>query len=161
MENVTFFLIALFMVVSALGVVLLRNPIQSALCLIFNFLGVAVIYALLDAHFLAGAQVVVYAGAIMVLVMFVLMLLNAKADSNERTSLLGQGLAALVSAGLLAHVLPKICTALHAKVMQPVDGSAGAIGLSLFREHLFAFEVSSLLITAAVVGAVYLGRKES
>ena len=139
----------------------MRNAVYSALCLITSLLSVAGLFALLDAHFLMVVQIIVYAGAIMVLVIFVLMLLNAKTedlDWKKHPLLYGGG---LVGAGAFVAVCVKAFDGFK-KSIGPVDhvvGTVEAIGQLLYGKYLFLFEAASILIMAAIVGAVMLAKR--
>ncbi len=157
-----FGLMALLLLASAFGVVLCKNPIHSALCLVTNLLGVAVLFAMLDAHFLAMVQIIVYAGAIMVLVVFVLMLLNLKEEGDRR----GVVFPTLVI--LAAAALGWVSYSLFSGAAHPfqfsvpaVQGTVFEIGQLLYREYLYPFEVASLLIMIGLVGAVMLARRRT
>jgi NADH-quinone oxidoreductase subunit J len=154
------------MVAAGLGVVLLRNPIHSALSLIVAMTGVSVLFAMLDAHFLAVVQLIVYAGAIMVLVVFVLMLLQAKDETPRPRALTGTVLALLAGGGLLYGLIPVLqngLVTLNQRSLtasyQGVEGSVKAMGAVLFSDYVFPFEIASLLIMAALVGAVMVGSR--
>jgi NADH-quinone oxidoreductase subunit J len=156
----------------ALGVVVSRNPVHAALSLVATLFGIAVLFVAQEAHFLAAVQVIVYAGAIVVLFLFVLMLLGVdRAEDLSVEPLGGQRIAALV-VGLGVLALPLLALAStdgEATGARPADGalnrvSEGAgdltqLGQSLFTTHLFAFEITSVLLVIAVVGAVVLARK--
>jgi len=149
---------------SAVGVVAFKNPLHSALSLIMTLLFVAVHYALLGADFLAAIQVMVYAGAIMVLVVFVIMLLG---DADEDTVPQGKKesitllswLMALVSGITIFSILGY--SILNSPFVYPStlipDGSASGLGAALYTQFLFPFEITSLLILSAIIGAVMLG----
>jgi len=162
-----FIVMALIITVSSLGVVISRNPIYSAIWLILNLLTVAALFAVLDAHFLAVAQIIVYAGAIMVLFLFVIMLLNLKAEQPKRRSVLyqvfvwGSGLAfAAVLARVFYHGFKGIKSRpIIEQFNPPVEGTTKAIGELLYTKYVFTFEAASLLIIAAVVGAVVLAKR--
>lgn len=157
---ISFYLIALVLVLSAFAVVLLPNAIHSALCLIVNLLGVAAMFALLEAHFLATMQVIVYAGAIMVLVVFVLMLLNMKREALGLRQYTLFAFSFLVGSLFLAFIAAS-SSIQWGDALQYAAGSVGTIervGRMLFTRYVFAFEAASLLIMAAVVGAVMLSR---
>ena len=164
---VAFLVISLIIIVSALGVVLCQNPIYSALCLITNLLFVAAVFAMLDAHFLAVAQIIVYAGAIMVLFLFTIMLLNLKNEQPKRRSIIYQVLAwgaGIGFAGVLARVFMYSFRRFSAPAPQlefapPPEGTTKAIGQLLYTEYVFTFEAASLLIIAAVLGAVMLAKR--
>lgn len=159
METLGFGLMAALSVSAALGVVLARSPLRSALALIVALCSLAVLFGLLDAPFVAAMQVLVYAGAIMVLFLFVIMLLNFGPDTPVRPRYLamskvagGAGVAYLtVAAGMAALA--------HPTAGRSLDGSVKHIGTLLLSESLFAFEAISLLLLVAVVGAVVLGLK--
>lgn len=159
--TVLFVLIAGLVVASAIAVVALRNPIHSALALVLNLLGVAALYAMLDAHFLSAVQIIVYAGAIMVLVLFVIMLLNIKVEAAKGKGLVLTIAAALTGLAFLALLAPMFYGAVqgfteHAK---PVEGTVEGIGELLFTRYLFPFEAASVLIMVAIVGAVMMGKR--
>ncbi|HVB06002.1 MAG TPA: NADH-quinone oxidoreductase subunit J [Acidimicrobiales bacterium] len=166
-DALTFVIAAAVVLVGALGVVLAKNPVHSALMLVMTLFGVAVLFVEEDAQFLAAVQVIVYAGAIVVLFLFVIMLIGV--DREERVladTFRGQRVVALVL-GLL--VLAEVVllgtghwvTGAHT-VTAPATGGAGntkAIGEALFTTYLLPFEVTSALLVVAVVGAVVLARR--
>lgn len=164
METLVFILMAAVSIAAALGLLLSRNAIYAALFLILNFGTVAVFYLLLNAPFLAAVQVSVYAGAIMVLFVFVIMLLGAERLRSEDTHgqawqrplAIGLGivLVALTTVVLMGGVGPVVANA------TPVDSSPGAMGLALFGPYLFPFEVVSILLLVAMIGAVVLTREK-
>jgi NADH-quinone oxidoreductase subunit J len=162
-DFVVLLLLGTVSVASALGLLLSRNAIYAALFLVLNFGVGAVIYLLLNAPFLAVVQVSVYAGAIMVLFLFVIMLLGAErlspaedppGASFQRPLSIGLGVALL---GLAAYVL-FIRQPVAAAPATPVDSSPTAVGLALFGDYLFPFEVVSVLLLVAMIGAVILTR---
>jgi NADH-quinone oxidoreductase subunit J len=160
-------------IAGALGVVLNRNPVHAALSLVGTLFGIAVLFVAQEAHFLAAVQVIVYAGAIVVLFLFVLMLLGVdQAEDLSIEPLGGAQRIAAVLIGLAVLALPLFAfwsTSGDATGVAPADGAdnqinAGAanvaqLGESLFTTYLFAFEVTSVLLVIAVVGAVVLARK--
>lgn len=156
-------LLGVLSVASALGLLLSRNAIYAALFLVLNFVIGAVIYLVLNAPFLAVVQISVYAGAIMVLFIFVIMLLGAErlAPAENPPGLNYQRPLAIVlgvlALGVAAYVL--LTRNAGAPAAQAVDASPTAIGLQLFRNYVFPFEVVALLLLAAMVGAVVLTRK--
>lgn len=156
-----FLILAIILVASAIGVVALKNPLNSALCLVLNFMGIACMYAMLDAHFLAAVQVIVYAGAIMVLVVFVLMLLNVKSEEPVRGGLFFFGIAIGASLVFLRIISSTVFSgADQIPAGAPgLSGTAAAIGEVLFTKYVFPFEAASILIMAAIVGAVMLAKK--
>jgi NADH-quinone oxidoreductase subunit J len=169
-ETVTFALAAAFTLAGALGVVLSRHPVHAALSLVATLFGVAVLFLLLEAEFLAAVQVIVYAGAIVVLFLFVIMLLGVDKLENLRVEpLRGQR---PLAAGTMLVGLGLLLVALFAAGSERITGAAaqgGAIGdrednvatlaESLFSDFVFAFELTSVLLIIAVVGTVLLARR--
>jgi NADH-quinone oxidoreductase subunit J len=161
MEWVVFVLVAATAVGTALGLVIRLNPLHGALFLVANLFCVAVLYLMLHAEFLALAQVIVYAGAIMVLFIFAIMLLipgraEAGPDPLARARRLALPLAAVLG---LAVVLVAGRTGGPSPGVPP--GGSGAIGRLLFTDYLFPFEVTSLLLLAALVGALTLAKRRA
>ena len=156
-----FLFFSVLIISTSLGVLLLKNPVYSALSLIACLLSVAGVFAMMDAHFLAVVQIVVYAGAIMVLVLFVLMLLNLKIENtNSKMFIPGSiaiALAVFVVFGFL-NLLPGGLVPDKFVAMQIPSGDAKSIGELLFKDYLFPFEFASVLIMSALVGAVLLGK---
>jgi len=168
-EMFTFLLTAAICLGGSLGVVLLRNPVHNALSLVATLFGVAVLFIQQGAYFLAAIQVIVYAGAIVILFLFVIMLLGVdRAEGFDREPILGQRPAA-VAAGVA--ILGLSLTALlsvgarvtgQASTLAAIDGTEpniNALAKVLFTDYVFAFEITSVLLTVAVVGAVVLSRK--
>jgi NADH-quinone oxidoreductase subunit J len=167
LDLILFLLLALTAVATALGMLFSRNAVYSALFLVLNFATVAVFYLLLGAPFIAMAQITVYAGAIMVLFLFVIMLLGTDAlppgNVLRWQKWLAGGLAAVlaVEAGYLLLVRARSV----ALIEQPGDAvnlmpSLRAMGEELFSRYLLPFEVTSVLLLVAMVGAIVLTRKE-
>lgn len=156
-----FYFLSFLAVLSALMVVFSRNPIYSVLYLVITFFCVACHYLLLNAQFLAAVHVIVYAGAIMVLFLYVIMLLNLnKDDESQKTNLWRAG--AVITAGLLMVV---IVGALRGAELANINfnssnntGLVKNLGNLLFNEFLLPFEIVSILLLAALVGAVMLGK---
>jgi NADH-quinone oxidoreductase subunit J len=168
-DTIVFVLAALVILIGALGVILARNPVHSALMLIMTLFGVAVVFVAQDAHFLAAVQVIVYAGAIVVLFLFVIMLLGVdRADSIETEPIGGQrpaaGVVALASVGLLVLLAVRavqVSTGARSS-SSALDGDGTnleKVARVLFTDYLFAFEATSALLVIAVVGAVVLARR--
>lgn len=160
--GVFFYLAAAAAIVSALGMVLnVRNTVAAAMSLVVTMISLAMIYVALDAHLVAALQVMVYAGAIVVVFLFVVMLLNLRSDAFPRprqilTKIAGVVLA-LGVAGAFVQVIP---SALPTVREIPADfGSYRAVGLALYRDFVLPFEISSLLLLAAIVGAVVLAKR--
>ncbi len=170
MDGLYFWIFAVVAVVASLGVVGQRNPMYSVLLLILSFGALSGLYILLHAPFVAAIQIIIYAGAIMVLFLFVVMLLNAPTEDPHKgyhVRLLGgaqpRHFGAVLSVALAAEVFWALArlrsTPFPAGAEQ--NSSVYQIGLRLFRDYAFAFEATSVLILLAMVGAVILARKEN
>ena len=164
-----FYVFGAVAIAASVLVIAQRNPIYSVLLLIASFGALSGLYVLLDAPFVAVIQIIVYAGAIMVLFLFVVMLLNAPKEDVEEARLLGmvapgiRNFGAALSIALLVELgwaLTKNGGETGAFSGGSVTSVAG-IGRLLFREYAFAFEVTSILILVAMVGAVVLARREA
>ncbi len=160
--------IAAIGIASAIGVVGFRNPLSSAFSLIVHLLSIAGLYALLGAHFLAVSQVVVYAGAIMVLVLFVLMLLNLKSESGRRIgivrSALTVGVGLVIFLAISGPMLAQFENIPQATLEHNIKASEGGvkdIGELLYSEYMVQFELSSLVLLVGVVGAVMLAKRKN
>jgi NADH-quinone oxidoreductase subunit J len=161
MELVSFVIIALLALGSALGLILKRNAIHGALFLVVNLASVAALYLMLGAEFLAAAQVIVYAGAIMVLFVFAIMVLIPGKEETGPDPRRPWRLLALPAGGvLLAMVLAIVLsTRGPTPVGSPAPGGVEAIGRLLFGDYLFPFELTSVLLLAAMVGVLLLARR--
>lgn len=157
---IAFWVLALGVLLSALAVAALRNPLHSALGLTLNLLLVAGMFALLEAHFLALAQVIVYAGAIVVLMVFALMLLNLKSEQHKRREDYLAVAAIVLGSCFLLGLLPLLAGAftLPAGGVEGKAGTALNIGRLIFSEYVFLFQAAGVLIIAALAGAVMLGQ---
>ncbi len=144
----------------AINLLAQRHPISSALSLIVVMASLAVIYLLLGAEFVAAIQVIIYAGAIMVLFTFVIMLLNAGEEERTKGSRVAVllGVPALLAGGVAVAIV--LLKRMPAVALDPMNfrGSAHALGRLLFRDYLLPFEVTSVLILIAIMGAVVLAR---
>jgi NADH-quinone oxidoreductase subunit J len=168
MDTIYFYVFAGVAVLASLGVVGQRNPMHSLMLLIVSFGALAGLYILLDAPFTAVTQIIIYAGAIMVLFLFVVMLLNAHTEDDIPKTRLGPG--ALRLGILLSLVLGlEVVAALGRIAVTSFGTDAGTIssissvahiGTQLFTIHAFAFEVTSILILVSMVGAVVIARRE-
>jgi NADH-quinone oxidoreductase subunit J len=163
MQLLAFFVIALLAIASALGLVLRRNPIHGALFLVVNLGCVAVLYLMLGAEFLAAAQVIIYAGAIMVLFIFAIMVLIPGKEETGPDPLRPYRLLALPLGGLLLLEIGLILkpSFLFAPAAARPPGSVAAVGRLLFTDYLFPFEVTSVLLLAALVGVLALAKRKS
>jgi NADH-quinone oxidoreductase subunit J len=173
LEYLVFFAAALMMLGGAFGVVTMRNPVHAALGLVLTLFGVAVQFVAMEAHFLAAVQVIVYAGAIVVLFLFVIMLLGVDQTMDLSTEPLRiqRPLAAVMGVGMLALLAAAIVRARDALIINPGDGIAVAgetgdhdsnieqLAQNLFGDQVFAFELTSVLLIVAVVGTVVMTRK--
>ena len=159
-----FFVLGAVALISGGLVVFQRHPLRSALWLIVNFFAVAGIYLLAHAEFIAAIQVIVYAGAIIVLFLFVIMLLNLRRpEESPAMPYYGQKLAGIILAGFTGLILIYGVTrsALTAgKEMVPGLGNTETIARSLFTDYLLPFEVTSVLLLVAIVGAVVLAKSK-
>ena len=164
-----FYAFAAVTVIGAMLVVSQKNPVYSVLSLILAFFGLAGLYVLLEAPFVAVVQIIIYAGAIMVLFLFVVMLLNVgheDALAGGMRAIGGAGprrfgaVLSLVLLGELVWALSRLQGAPLAPRGGQAAASVGTIGLKLFRDYAFAFEATSVLILVAMVGAIVLARKE-
>jgi NADH-quinone oxidoreductase subunit J len=159
---IVFSVIALF---CAVNVVLQRHPISSALSLVGVMGSLAVLYLQLGGEFIAMAQIIVYAGAVMVLFIFVIMLLNAGAESRSGKAswtapLLGVPALLAFLGFAVYYLLRGFNNAGAVKFGDYTGGTAAGVGISLFTDYLLPFEVTSVLILIAIVGAIVLARKE-
>ena len=167
MMEVTVFIICSVIVLSgALGVLIARNPVHAALFLVETLFGIAVLFIMLDATFLAAVQVVVYAGAIVILFLFVIMLLGVdKAEDLGIEPISGQRpLTIIIGTSILGLVLTTLLISVNgptgtlSPAPEPTTNTKN-LGETLFTDHLFAVELTALLLTVAVVGAVSLARR--
>ena len=160
---IAFYIVAGIAVAAGLSVVAHRTPVYSALSLIVVLCSLAVIYLLLGAEFLAAIQVIVYAGAIMVLFVMVIMLLNAGHETATERSILARWLGGPLIAAFLAEILFAVSGQFSASdTISTTSFQAGPaeVGKLLFRNYVLPFEVTSILILVAVLGAVVLAKKE-
>ena len=160
-----FAVLAALLVCSALGVVLSRSPIRSALSLVITLFLLAVTYLFLDAQMVAALQVLVYAGAIMVLFLFVIMLLNLQEDRPAMARLGARVLAALATSIFallaIAQLRPLATGGSPFSVAVPDGfGSPEALARQLFTKSLLSFEVTGVLLLVAVIGAVVLAKRK-
>ncbi|PYN32658.1 MAG: NADH-quinone oxidoreductase subunit J [Candidatus Rokuibacteriota bacterium] len=163
MAHVAFFAIAAIAVASALGLILRPNAIHGALFLVVNLGSVAALYLTLGAEFLAAAQVIVYAGAIMVLFVFAIMVLIPGKEETGPDPRRGARLVAVPVGALLLLLLVIAVGGRWSGPRGPAgpSGSAGAVGRLLFTNYLFPFELTSVLLLAAMVGVLLLARRRA
>jgi NADH-quinone oxidoreductase subunit J len=171
MELFVFVVAAAMVLGGALGVVTRSNPVHAAMSLVLTLFGIAVMFVSHNAHFLAAVQVIVYAGAIVVLFLFVIMLLGV--DRSEDLSIepitAQRPLALIVGGGLTAIVVAAIVTSregiapagrgLNATTVDNPDANIRQLARSIFSDHVFAFELTSILLLVAVIGTVIMARR--
>lgn len=169
-EAIAFYTLAAFILGFAVLVISTKDTVHSVLFLVLDFLFVAALYVLLGAQFVAAIQVLVYAGGIVVLYLFVVMLVNLKRspeahqDPNRRTKL-GFGLASavLLELGAIAayeYARPAPALADAAAAAIPVTGNTEQVGWLLYTSYLIPFEVASMLLLVAMIGAIVLAKRE-
>ncbi len=163
MTKYLFYFLSFVAVLCALRVVTSKNPVHSVLYLIITFFAIGCHYLILNAQFLAAVHIIVYAGAIMVLFLYVIMMLNLNKESEPHKSNILK-FAATIAGGLLLITLVSALKGTEGIVItNPVNDQIGLIknlGQVLFNEYLLPFEVSSVLFLSAMVGAVMLGKNE-
>ena len=155
-------------VLGSIGLILAREPVHSALSLVLVMIALAVLYLLLGAAFIAAIQILVYAGAIMVLFVFVIMLLNAGVEVRTNLSRLARWVGlplAIIFLAEMAYVLfheyvARTALAVSGSVAGPVPASTEELSMKLFTEFVLPFELTSILILIAVLGALVLAKKE-
>lgn len=171
MELTVFVLASLMAVVGAIGVIVRSNPVHAAMSLVLTLFGIAVLFVQQGAHFLAAVQVIVYAGAIVVLFLFVIMLLGV--DQAEDLSIepltVQRPLAAVIGAAMVGLLTAAVLTSdnavmksgagLSSPTLDSPDANVKELARSIFGDHVFAFEITSILLLVAVVGTVILARR--
>jgi len=163
MELILFLIIGLTVIGAGMMVILTKNPVTSALYLTLAFFGLAALYVLLGAPFIAALQVMVYAGAIMVLFLFIVMLLNLRDKQTwELTTGMRRALGLVVAAGILLVALAAMKGLVSPPAPLDADmGSPAAVGLALYRRFLLPFEVASVLLLIAIIGVVAMLKQKS
>lgn len=162
--EILFYALSVFSIGSAIMVLISKNPIHSVLWLILVFFTISGHYILLNAQFLAIVNIIVYAGAIMVLFLFVIMLINVKKDNEPQKKVLTK-LVGVVAGGsflILLIAVVKQTAQIQGKQVLLKEGSIGLIhplGKALFNDYVIPFEISSVLFLSAMVGAVIIGKK--
>lgn len=164
-DYIFFFILTILSVLTAIIVISNKNPIASAMALVFNFFILAAFYLTLNAQFIAIIQILVYAGAIMVLFVFVIMLLNLENEEKLRDPLnirkIFRIVLALLMIFLLIYIFYFIDIGLHKTISENSIniGTVEQIGYQLFTNYLLPFEITSILILAAIIGAIVLAKK--
>ena len=159
-----FLLVGAVSLAAALGVVMSRQPVHSALFLLTNFASLAVLYVTLDAQFLAAAQVIVYAGGIVILILFVIMLIGG--DTND-FSAAQRAWSRTVGVALGVILLLTISYSVLSRTIAPAEEAAAllqggvprAVGMALFTDYVLPFELIAILLLVALIGALVLGRQ--
>lgn len=165
-EAFLFWFLACITVFSALTVFIITNPVYSALSLVMTMIGVAGLFVTLNAYFIAGVQMIIYAGAVMVLFVMVLMLFDLKAELQAFSRGLFSGATKLISLGLLAGLLVgALLMSIHTFNERPLDSAITAdntriLGKMLLEKYLFEFESLGVLLLVVAVGAVVLSRSK-
>ena len=164
-DAITFYALAGLLVIFALLVVTARNTVYSILFLVVDFLSIALLYASMNSFFVAAIQVLVYAGGIVVLYLFVVMLVNLKRAPEEhvdpnRRSRLGGVMAAAVLGELAVIALYSAVSPAPAAAGQAPVGDIEQVAMALYADYLIPFEVASMLLLVAMVGAIILARRE-
>lgn len=163
MEQILFYIFGGLTVATAAGVILFKNPISSAFSLIVSFFGIAALYAMLSAHFLAAIQILVYAGAIMVLFIFVIMLLNLQPDElHEKPFFKVYYAVTILSLALFLFAFSHLLMPFQWIFPSVAEnfGSVKAVGKLLFTEYLIPFEYTSVLLLVAMIAGVVLAKRE-
>lgn len=166
MEAILFWILAIGMVGAGLAVIFNRNPVASALSLVLIFLFLAGIFVTLEAFFLAMVQIIVYAGAVMVLFLFIIMLMDIKAEKKRPFPWVKVGIVAIVAAifgSIYLGVLSKITHG--TSVLKWGEGqselTAAKLGEALFSDYILPFEITALLLLVATIGVVHLSRRDN
>ena len=162
--EILFYALSAFAILSAVMVLISKNPIHSVLWLILVFFAISGHYVLLNAQFLAIVNIIVYAGAIMVLFLFVIMLMNVKKDKEPQKQHLVKFIGVIAGGSFLTLLiaLVKQTSQLEGKTVLLKEGTIGLIhplGKALFSDYVVPFEISSVLFLSAMVGAVIIGKK--
>ena len=163
MEQIIFFFVAFLALVSGFYFVFAKNAMYAILSLIITFFSIAAMYILLNAQFLGIVQIIVYAGAIMVLFLYILMMLNLNKEDESKKQNLPKFIGVFTSGLLLVGILAASKGLNQKTLVGDVDISVGLtknLGRLLFNEYVLPFELASILILAGIVGAVLIGKKD-
>lgn len=165
MQLALFWIFALLMLLFGAGVIVMRSPVSSAMCLVMSFVALAALFVTLDAFFIGVVQVLVYAGAVMVLFLFIIMLLNLKTEETRRLNLAAWLGGGLVVGGFVALLVKVIGSqpALHREkpaLSFPEFNDVAAVGATLFRDFNLPFQIIGVLLLVATVGVVLLSNRE-
>jgi len=163
MQNVLFYVFAALTLLCAILVVanpFSRSPVTSAMVLVLTIISMSGLFVLLHAFFLAAVQILVYAGAVMVLFLFVIMLLDLKEEQRRQIKFFGLA-AGLVSVGIVVSILVKSLASLKPAAAEPtLEGETYALGKLLFTQYTLPFEIVSVLLLVAMIGVILLSKKK-
>ena len=163
MSLALFWIFAALTLLFGLGVVFFRSPVSSAMSLVMSFVGLAALFVTLDAFFIAVVQVLVYAGAVMVLFLFIIMLLDLRAEARRPVKIAAWAGGGIVVAGFL-FALSRVVFGLPAlwvpKPAIPAVNDVAQVGLALFKNFNLPFQIIGVLLLVATIGVVVLSRKE-
>ena len=166
MPEPLFYFFSLLTLIFGVGVVINRNPVASALCLVASFIGLAAIYVSLNAYFLGTIQVLVYAGAVMVLFLFIIMLMDIKAEERRKFNLVAVGGGMVLVVGFLAMFSSVVAgfkggeQRLSQLPLDTTKSDVVEIGKTLFTDYTFHLQIVGVLLLVATVGVVVLSRRE-
>jgi NADH-quinone oxidoreductase subunit J len=167
-HQIVFWILSILTLVFAIGVIMSRNPISSVLFLILTFFTISGHYVMMNAQFLAIVNIIVYAGAIMVLFLFVIMLMNLNSDTEPQKNMLVQFAAVISGGALLLVFVAALKTSLTGIENKQIDlanstdiGLIKNLGKVLFTDFVFPFEIASVLFLSAMIGAIVLGKKDA
>lgn len=161
--QILFWLLSLLAIVAAIGVIASKNPVYSVLWLIVVFFAISGHYILMNAQFLAIVNIIVYAGAIMVLFLFVVMLMNLNAAAEPPKNIYLKIAGVIAGLCLMLVIIAALSTATNSHVVLQAGTDVGLIknlGIALFNDYVIPFEISSVLFLSAMIGAVVIGKKD-
>jgi len=161
MADVLFYIFAALALICGVMILVSRNPVNSAMFLVLTIASLAGLFVLLEAFFLAAIQILVYAGAVMVLFLFVIMLLDLKAEERRKINLLAI-IGAVISVGAIATIFFQCLAATSLSATRAPEFKAGTmeLGKLLFSQYLLPFEIISVLLLVAMVGVILLSKKD-
>ena len=162
MSEYLFYIFAALTLICGAFVILNRNPINSAMCLVLSIGSMAGLFVLLHAFFLGAIQILVYAGAVMVLFLFVIMLLDLKAEERRKINVFG-AVTGVTSVAAIAYIFYKALVVSRDQLptgSNPAVGSTVELGKMLFTQYLLPFEILSILLLVAMVGVILLSKKD-
>ena len=162
MEKFFFYLFSACAIISALAVIIKKDPVISAIFLIGNLFSLACLFVLLEAHFVAAIQILVYAGAVMVLFTFIIMLLNLPAESLPKVKLNSYKILAIIIAMMFLVLISRELLPIKWRLVPTLSdfGSINNIAEPLFREYALAFELTSIILLIGIVGAIILSKRK-